>query len=53
MHAELPGRHLATGSFGGHLQTWDLDRQDEPVYEAVAHKGIVNGIDGFGGQVLS
>ena len=51
--AALPERHLATGSFSGRLQTWDLDRAEQPVYDAVAHKGIVNGIDGFGGQVLA
>ena len=49
--AALPSRHFATGGFHGHLQTWDLERLEQPVYDTVAHQGIVNGIDGFGGQV--
>ena len=47
----MPGRHLATGSFDGRLQTWDLEKPEQAVYDATAHQGIVNGIDGFGGQV--
>ena len=37
--AALPGRHLATGSFDGRLQTWDLECPEQPVYDAIAHQG--------------
>lgn len=30
---------------------WDLERLDNPVYEAQAHANIVNAIDSCGGQV--
>ena len=47
----VPGRHFATGSFEGRLQTWDLDCPEQPVYDTCAHQSIVNAVDGFGGQV--
>ena len=50
--AALPGRHFATGGFDGRLQTWDLEFSEQPVYDTLAHQGIVNAIDGFGGQVF-
>jgi WD40 repeat protein len=42
---------LATGGFDGKLQLWDLENLKAPVWDAQAHASIVNGIDGFGGQV--
>lgn len=42
---------LATGGFDGKLQLWDLEKPKTPVWDAQAHASIVNGIDGFGGQV--
>lgn len=42
---------LAVGSFDGKLQLWDLENPSAPVWDAQAHASIVNGIDGFGGQV--
>jgi len=42
---------LAVGSFDGKLQLWDLEHPKAPVWDAQAHASIVNGIDGFGGQV--
>lgn len=45
-------RLLATGDFGGRLQTWDLERPDEPLTSTAAHSGLVNAIDGGGGKVL-
>lgn len=42
---------LAVGSFDGKLQLWDLENPKAPVWDAQAHASIVNGIDGFGGQV--
>ena len=32
--SSLVDRHLATGSFAGRLQLWDLDRPERPVYDA-------------------
>ncbi|SPQ98701.1 unnamed protein product (mitochondrion) [Plasmodiophora brassicae] len=50
-HAEQ--RTLATGDFGGHLCTWDVDTlsaSSRPVFKAGnAHQGLVNCIDGIGG----
>jgi hypothetical protein len=43
--------HLATGSFSGHLQLWDLEHTKQPIFSVQAHASIVNGIDGFGGKV--
>jgi hypothetical protein len=44
--------HLATGSFNGRLQVWDLERgaAGAPVFDAQAHASIVNAADGFGGR---
>lgn len=47
----LTERHLATGNFGGGLQTWDLERLDMPVYNVhKAHTEIINAIDGVAGN---
>ena len=37
--------------FGARLQVWDLERPSEPHFDAAAHTGIVNAVDGFGGKV--
>lgn len=42
-------RRLASGSFAGQLQIWDLETT-KPVFEVQAHASIVNAIDGCGGQ---
>jgi len=51
--ASLAGAaHLALGTLGGQLQLLDLERLDSgAVWEVQAHKGILNGLDAFGGQV--
>lgn len=46
----LEDRHLATGSYDGRLQIWDLTRTDRPIYDVKAHKSCLNVIDGCGGQ---
>jgi hypothetical protein len=44
-------QQLATGSFKGRLQVWDLERLSAaPVFDAQAHAAIVNAVDGFGGR---
>eukprot|EP00051_Salpingoeca_urceolata_P018814 m.267512 g.267512 ORF g.267512 m.267512 type:complete len:163 (+) comp19286_c1_seq2:280-768(+) len=48
--SRLEERHLATGSFGGDVQVWDLERLGSPVWHAHRkHSAIVNCIDGVGG----
>jgi len=47
--SSLQERHLATGSFSGKLETWDLERGEMPVYSVKAHTEIINCIDGCGG----
>ncbi|GAB4815228.1 hypothetical protein N2152v2_002274 [Parachlorella kessleri] len=49
--SSLADRHLATGDLGGQLQVIDLERPSQPVLQVQAHKGVVNGLDAFGGQV--
>lgn len=49
--SSLADRHLATGSFAGKLQVWDVENTREPIYDIQAHASIVNAIDGCGGQV--
>ncbi len=44
-----PQRHLATGSFDGTLQVWDLEHSDLPVFSAKGHSQLINSIDGVGG----
>jgi hypothetical protein len=46
-------RHLAAGDFGGRLQTFDLERPAQPVFLVQAHRGVVNALDAFGGQVCA
>lgn len=46
----LAERSLATGGQSGYLQTWDLENMARPTWEVKAHTGIVNAIDGCGGQ---
>ncbi|KAL3137434.1 Dynein axonemal assembly factor 10 [Trebouxia sp. C0010 RCD-2024] len=48
--SSMSERQLATGSFQGQLQMWDLEHTKEPVYTATAHASIINQIDGSGGQ---
>ena len=49
--AAAPGsQQLATGTFGGRLQVWDLGAPAAPVFDTQAHASIVNAIDGFGGR---
>jgi hypothetical protein len=43
-------RKLATGDFKGRLQTWDLERVDDPLTSTPAHVGLINAIDGAGGK---
>jgi WD40 repeat protein len=44
-------RHIATGSYGGQLAMWDIERLSaEPVYSVPkAHSSLINSIDGCGG----
>lgn len=42
-------RHLATGTYNGNLNVWDLERLDTPTFSAKAHEALVNCIDGCGG----
>lgn len=43
---------LAVGGFDGRLQLWDLQHGPRtPLWDTQAHASIVNGMDGFGGQV--
>lgn len=43
---------LATGTFDGRLQLWDLEaRQHAPIWNVQAHASIVNAMDSFGGKV--
>lgn len=42
-------RHIATGTYNGMLNVWDLERLDKPVFSAKAHEALVNCIDGCGG----
>ena len=42
---------VATGSFSGQLQLWDLENAKQPIFSVQAHASIVNGMDGFGGKV--
>lgn len=43
---------LAAGGFGGRLQIFDLAAggRGGPLFDAQAHAGIVNSVDGFGGR---
>lgn len=45
----MSNRQLAIGDFSGNLQIVDLSRPETPIYNAKAHTGIVNSIDGVGG----
>jgi WD40 repeat protein len=43
---------LAVGGCDGKLQLWDFEQQSRtPLWDVQAHASIVNGMDGFGGQV--
>jgi WD40 repeat protein len=42
----LEERRLATGDFHGNLHIWDVERLGTPVFQAAAHRSIVNAIDG-------
>eukprot|EP00055_Hartaetosiga_balthica_P005719 m.17213 g.17213 ORF g.17213 m.17213 type:complete len:353 (-) comp4743_c0_seq1:244-1302(-) len=48
-HSTVEERQLATGSFDGSLNTWDLERLELPCYSAHKHTQIINCIDGCGG----
>mmetsp|Transcript_32948 Transcript_32948/g.63294 ORF Transcript_32948/g.63294 Transcript_32948/m.63294 type:complete len:360 (+) Transcript_32948:101-1180(+) len=43
-------RQLATGDFNGFLKLWDLENTRSPLMDIQAHAGIVNCMDGCGGQ---
>lgn len=47
----LTERHLASGNFDGQLQIWDLETPHRALTTSSAHKGLLNCIDGCGGQV--
>ncbi|XP_054712670.1 dynein axonemal assembly factor 10-like [Uloborus diversus] len=47
--SSLHQRFLATGDFEGHLQIWDMEKLDNPIYTTKAHSQIINAIDGVGG----
>lgn len=49
--SSLTERHLASGNFDGQLQIWDLDIPHRALTTSSAHKGLLNCIDGCGGQV--
>ncbi|KAK3282590.1 dynein axonemal assembly factor 10 [Cymbomonas tetramitiformis] len=46
----LAERRLATGDFEGHIQVWDLEQHHVPIFDVQAHVGIINTMDGCGGQ---
>ncbi|CAI5743704.1 unnamed protein product [Peronospora destructor] len=46
----LNHRHLATGDYKGVMNLWDVEVANVPLYSTLAHKSIVNAIDGSGGQ---
>ncbi|CAH0383633.1 unnamed protein product [Bemisia tabaci] len=50
--SSLQSRHLATGSFDGKLNIWDLEDPKHPIYTVDAHNEIINTIDGFGGTAI-
>lgn len=47
----LSQRQLATGSFEGKLEIWDIENTRQPLFAVQAHASIVNALDGCGGQV--
>lgn len=50
--SSIEERHLACGDYKGNLSIYDLARQDAPVYSVQGHNGIINAIDGIGGQTV-
>eukprot|EP00877_Chromochloris_zofingiensis_P007606 jgi/Chrzof1/3099/Cz12g11200.t1 len=48
--SSVADQRLATGNFSGHLEVWDLEHTNTPVFRVQAHASIINGMDGFGGQ---
>lgn len=45
--------HIAVVTFDGQLQMLDLERLDaDPIYNVVAHNGIVNCVDAIGGGLM-
>ena len=49
--SSLTDRHLSSGNFEGQLQVWDLELPHKALTTTSAHKGLLNCIDGCGGQV--
>lgn len=43
-------RSLVTGGQGGYIHMWDLENPQRALWEVKGHTGIVNAIDGCGGQ---
>lgn len=41
--------HQACGDYNGKLAIYDLERNDEALWSANAHKSIINAVDGLGG----
>ncbi|XP_063900074.1 uncharacterized protein LOC135119600 [Zophobas morio] len=41
-------RHVATGSFDGSLEVWDLENLVVPTFRAQAHTSLINSISGIG-----
>ena len=48
--SSIEERHLACGDYKGNLAIYDLGRQDAPLYHVKGHNGIINAVDGIGGQ---
>eukprot|EP00903_Cladosiphon_okamuranus_P016703 g15396.t1 len=47
--SSLEERHLACGDYNGKLAIYDLERNDQALWSANAHKSIINAVDGLGG----
>jgi WD repeat-containing protein 92 len=50
--SSIEERHLACGDYKGKVAIYDLGRQDVPIYNVQGHNGIINAIDGIGGQTI-
>lgn len=43
-------RSLVTGGQGGYIHMWDLENPQKALWEVKGHTGLINAIDGCGGQ---
>ena len=50
--SSIEERHLACGDYKGNLSIYDLGRADAPLYSVQGHNGIINSVDGIGGQTV-